>query len=122
MEIWKDIEGYEGFYQVSNYGRIKSLERKVFNGFGYRTIRERVLKTGISSHGYSIVNLGYKKSKTVHRLVAKHHLDNPKNYDVVCHKDNDPTNNNISNLYWGTQSMNMQQCSREGRSKNQFTK
>lgn len=92
-EIWKDILGYEGLYQVSNFGRVKSLK------FG----KERILKLTKDKDGYLIVNL-YKnnKSKTfkVHRLVAEAFIPNPDNLPQVNHKDEDKSNNIVSNLEW----------------------
>lgn len=92
-EIWKDILGYEGLYQVSNFGRVKSLK------FG----KERILKLTKDKDGYLIVNL-YKnnKSKTfkVHRLVAEAFIPNPDNLPQVNHKDEDKSNNILSNLEW----------------------
>ena len=80
-EIWKDIEGYAGFYQVSNKGRIKS----------FRNQTERIIGGGINVDGYPVVRLGLENKKSVviviHRLVAKAFIDNPKNLPVVNHKD-----------------------------------
>lgn len=91
MEEWKDIEGYEGLYQVSNYGRVKSL------WFG----REKILKGGKNARGYLVVGLwkdGKRVMKKVHRLVAEAFLENPQNLLEVNHKDEDKTNNSVSNL------------------------
>lgn len=93
MEIFKDIPGYEGSYQISNLGRVKTLK---FN-------REKILKPTESSRGYLRVNLcneGKVKAKTVHQLVAMTFLNHtPDGYKlVVDHKDNDKLNNRLSNL------------------------
>ena len=80
MEIWKNIKGYEGCYQVSNMGRIKSLSRKVWNGKTYFWTNERILRPGIDRDGYFLVNLsknGKAKTEKVHRLVAKTFIPNP---------------------------------------------
>ena len=114
MEVWKDIKGYEGLYQVSNTGRVKSLERKVKNWpNGLRTIKERILKpalNGRESRKYYAVNL-YKNGKPklikIHRLVALHFVPNPDSLPQVNHIDNDPLNNHYKNLEWGTQRENM---------------
>jgi hypothetical protein len=112
MEIWKDIDGYNGLYQVSNEGRIRS--------------KYKILKTRVSNNGYLRVNLYLNtasKTCNVHRLVATTHISNPNNYPYVMHLDNDKTNNSAYNLQWGTQSMNMQQCVAENRHArmNQYT-
>ena len=91
-EIWKDIQGYEGLYQVSNLGRIKS---------GYKSI---ILQPGVC-RGYLIVNLYKDKkglSQKVHRLVAQAFIPNPENKPTVNHKDGNKQNNCVSNLEWAT--------------------
>lgn len=98
-EIWKDIIGYEGLYQVSNFGRVKSFK------FG----KERILKPGTNKYGYLIVILcknGKVKHFYVHRLVAEAFIPNPHNYPCVNHKDECKTNNNVNNLEWCTYTYN----------------
>ena len=92
-EIWKDVVGYEGLYQVSNLGRVKSL-------FRYK----RILKPIVGVQGYLYVSLynKKKKAKRIHQLVAEAFLDNPNNYPCVNHKDENVTNNNVKNLEWCT--------------------
>ena len=101
-EIWRDIKGYEGLYQVSNTGKVKSLNYR-------RTGKERILKTRKDRYGYLLVNL-YKDAKmgtyTVHRLVANAFLDNPENLPEVNHIDQDKTNNIASNLEYCSSSYN----------------
>lgn len=109
MEIWKNIQGYEGRYQVSNMGRIKSLSRKVWNGKTYFWTSERILRPGIDRDGYRLVNLsknGKAKTEKVHRLVAKTFIPNPENKEAVNHIDEDPSNNKLENLEWATVSEN----------------
>ena len=106
-EIWKDIEGYEGLYQVSNYGRIYSLERTDSCGRkrGGCIRAPQQLPTG-----YYIVALfknGVSKIFLLHRLVASHFLPNPSRLPVVNHKDRNPANNSVDNLEWCTQSYNV---------------
>jgi hypothetical protein len=109
MEIWKDIEGYEGLYQVSNLGRIKSLERKVKNQFNEYIIKEKIKKLSDNGHGYLHLTL-YKNGKFkqfyIHRIVAEAFLSNSKNYLEINHKDGNKQNNCIDNLEWCTSSQN----------------
>lgn len=99
-EIWIDIKGYEGLYQVSNLGRVKSLRRTKPNG---QTVIERILKECDNMKGYKNVCLskhGIMHKEYVHRLVAMHFLDNPMNYKYVNHKDENKNNNIVNNLEW----------------------
>jgi len=101
FEIWKPVVGYEGLYEVSNLGRVKSLERKVNKLHGERTVQERILKPLIKEDGYYRVELWKGcsgKKYYIHRLVAQVFLSNPKNYPDVNHKDENKSNNNVENL------------------------
>ena len=106
METWKNIKGYEGLYQVSNMGRVKSLERKVRHWRGGElTIKERILKPGMDRGGYLLVTLcagGKQKTLKVHRLVCQAFHKNHENKPCVNHIDEDKTNNAASNLEWCT--------------------
>ena len=102
-EEWRDIEGYEGLYQVSNLGRVRSLNCRGHKGcIGILTPR-------LDGKGYEMVAL-YKEGKArntkVHRLVAQAFIPNPNNYPQVNHKDEDKTNNNVDNLEWCTNEYN----------------
>lgn len=106
-EIWKDIVGYEGLYQVSNLGRVKSLKRKVYAGRGkMRWQYERILSNKKENgNGYKIVNLfknGKGKNKYIHRLVAESFLENQNNLPQINHKDENKSNNCVNNLEYCT--------------------
>ena len=110
MENWKDIKGYEGFYQVSNLGRVRSLERDVYfpNGTIHR-IKEKILVPVLDNKGYQFVGLhknGKRKDMKVHRLVAMAFIPNPENKPMVNHKDENPLNNCVDNLEWCTAQYN----------------
>ena len=102
-EIWKDIEGYDGYYQVSNCGRIKSLSRCIFNGMGYYLKKEKILKLSMRNDGYQVVGLyieNISKNFLVHRLVASAFVKNLFNKEKVIHIDFIKHNNNSNNLEW----------------------
>lgn len=108
-EIWRDIEGYEGLYQVSNKGRVKSL----YKG------SERILSPGIDGSGYMFVCLCHdnvRKYFKLHRLVAQTFISNQENKPQVNHKDENKKNNCVDNLEWATSKENINYGSHTERS------
>lgn len=109
MEIWKDVDGYNGKYAISNKGRLRMQDGRISTGwiqnkYGYRKCR---LYTETSSSDFY-----------VHQLVAKAFIDNPFGYGAVNHIDHNPSNNDSNNLEWTTQKLNMQHAARHGRMSN----
>lgn len=104
MEIWKPIKGYENKYEVSNLGRVKSLER--YDKYN-RHIYEKILIPKKHSGGYLRVGLS-RKDYYIHRLVAEAFIDNPNNKKYINHIDGNKTNNKVENLEWCTANENMQ--------------
>ena len=112
-EIWRDIVGYEGLYQVSNTGKVKSLRYR-------KKYEQKEIAINLRKDGYLQVNLnkqGHQKIYLVHRLVAQTFLPNPENKPYINHIDCNPSNNCVNNLEWCTQSENMQYAVKLGRIK-----
>ncbi len=113
MEKWKDVKDFEGYYQISNKGNVRSLTR--FDG-----IRERkgqIIKPVLKYNGYLQVGLrkqGKRKYFGVHRLVAQHFISNPENKSQVNHIDCNKQNNNVSNLEWVTPKENSDHAHKNG--------
>lgn len=140
-EVWKDVDGYEGSYQVSNLGRVRSLNRYIIYRDGVKHFKKgRVLVPQKDYHGYKIISFGRKNKKKIHRLVAMAFVKNPnpEEFNVVNHKDSNPSNNCFSNLEWCTQIYNIEvglmrkrmkevrskpivQCNRSGDTINEFS-
>ena len=102
-EVWKDIQGYEGLYQVSNLGNVKSLN---YN----RTGEERIITPVKSGRGYLCVSLyknGIHKKFLIHRLIAQVFIENPENLPQVNHIDENKRNNRVENLEWCTNKYNV---------------
>lgn len=122
MESWKSIAGFVGLYEVSNLGRVRSIERIVYRkGKGgtdsWKTIRERILKASPDSHGYPLVQLQgtmLSRRAKVHHLVAEAFIGpRPSGYDVR-HLDGNRANNCVSNLAYGTRRENMDDARQHG--------
>ena len=118
LGVWKDIPGYEGYYQVSTGGRVKSVDREVIdiNGKTYR-YRGKLLNLRLNHKGYPFVKLSKDrdyKNITTHILVAKTFINNPENKPQVNHIDADKTNNNVNNLELVTNKENMIHASKKG--------
>ena len=114
-EIWCPIKGYEGLYEVSDKGRVKSI------GYG----KERILRPGRAGGGYLMVNLcknGEKKKFLVHRLVSQTFIPNPDNLPQVNHKDENPSNNYVQNLEWCDQKYNANYGTRTKRQSEKLSK
>lgn len=119
-EIWKDVVGYEGQYMVSNYSRVKSLNKVVnaVNGFT-STKKSKVLKQILNACylGISFSNKNKIKRVMIHRIVAEAFIPNPENKKTVNHVDGNKLNNSIANLEWATYSENIKHAYKMGLSK-----
>lgn len=122
MEIWVEIQGYEGLYEVSNYGQVRALERIITNKHGKpQRYPSKLLKFDVSDSGTSkyyrvtLCKNHSTKKYFVHRLVAVAFIPNEDNKPCINHIDNDGTNNHPSNLEWCTHSENILHAQKQGR-------
>jgi hypothetical protein len=106
-EIWKDVEGYEGIYKISTYGRIKSYKTR---------LKGKLLSGTVNSDGYNVIILfkDGERGKRIPRLVAKAFIQNPENKPQVNHKDLNKSNNHVDNLEWCTAKENTYHATRNG--------
>lgn len=109
-EIWKPIPDYEGLYEISNMGNVRSIDRTVRDINGRILAIKGILKTPVLNGKYYMVSLSKnnkQKWHSIHRLVALTFIPNPNNLPVVNHKDENPMNNKVENLEWCTQQYNV---------------
>ena len=106
QEIWKDIKGYEGLYQISNLGNLISIK--------HNTIKPIIVSKNQKYLRNNLWKDGKYKTFSIHRLVAEAFLPNPNNFTVVNHKDGNKLNNRVDNLEWCTQSYNVKESYRLG--------
>ena len=117
-EVFVDIPGYEGYYQVSNYGNVRSLDRVIKEKTGKtQTLKGRILKQRINPGGYHYIELGKNGTKAtfaVHQLVAQAFIPNPDSKPTVNHIDGNKLNNSVANLEWSTYSENLKHAYKTG--------
>lgn len=114
MEVWKDATGFEGIYQVSNFGRIKKIRTWRGNKYKNKYINcETILKGSIQNNGY--ISISYRgKHYLLHRIIATTFIPNPKNKPQVNHKDGNKLNNSVNNLEWVTNKENAAHARKHG--------
>lgn len=115
-EIWVDIRGYEGIYMVSNFGRIKSLPRMIFNGNGHYLSKEKILNGSKNINGYLQVEL-LGKPTLIHRIVAHEFIPNQETKPQVNHINGNKTDNRVENLEWCTNGENQIHAYKNGLNK-----
>lgn len=125
VEIWKPIKGFEGLYEVSNYGRVRSVDRFIEDknqyGIYKKFLSGKILSPSKDKFGYYRIKLLGKPCK-VHRLVAEAFIPNQDNLPCVNHKDENPSNNNVDNLEWCTQKYNTNYGNRNKKIRNKLSR
>lgn len=111
MEKYIPIKGFDGFYEISNFGKVKSIIRNQTKSRNRPTTKkEKILKWSYNPQGYPYITLTVnwkRKIIFIHRLIAENFIPNPNNYNVVNHLDGDKNNCNVFNLEWTTHSLNL---------------
>lgn len=119
-EIWKPVVGWEGYYEVSNHGRVRSVERVLIRSNGRRfTVRQQIMRTFTEHKNHVLVTLNKDgnrsgKNRLVHQLVLEAFVGPRPDGLVACHFDDNPQNNHVSNLRWDTYSANSHDQVRNG--------
>ena len=122
MEIWKEIEGYEGYYLISTFGRVKSQSRKIYNDGikgknKFYISKEKIINGRIDQNGYLRVALcknNKQQDYSIHRLVATAFIENLENKPCINHKDGNKLNNSFDNMEWVTLKENIKHAWRTG--------
>lgn len=123
QEIWKDVVGFEGKYQISNYGRIKRLTYAIIRSNGKKqTWKEKILNPTKDASGYygirsctkNNIKNGTMITLRIHRLVAEAFIPNPNNYNHINHIDGNKLNNRVDNLEWCTNEYNIKMAWKDG--------
>jgi hypothetical protein len=120
QEIWKDVPGYEGQYQVSDQGRVRSLDRVVMcegavKGSYESRKKGRLLRPGPSNFGHLSVVLGRRNTRMVHDLVLRTFVGPPPDKHECCHNNGNPADNRLENLRWDTRGANIRDAMKQGR-------
>ncbi|TCW59060.1 HNH endonuclease [Bacillus thuringiensis] len=117
-EEWRDVKGYEGYYKISNKGRVLSLDRPIVRCGRKQIIKERILKTHIqvqNHYAYAVFTIDtISKKFSIHRLVAEAFIENPDNKPFVNHKNGVRDDNDVRNLEWVTQAENVKHAFETG--------